>query len=313
MCPQPFKTVTLRLIPDRSSDSAPGYVIAAEDDGTKSGALSSRESIRLNKVLRALHRSVRLIDPIGAEFLRDGTADLGPFPLLRIGPYALQMLYIAILAERDMIALGQAQWPGGITESDAIQLEALGSDQEDFYAAVQNFIWPRLFGPSFSAPYEFIPHLPRGISMPLKACRYPSQEGDASRKRQYVLSCEWLASDIGLFSVPRVGWHAVAIASSYMGDFTKTVKRKVACETSVQLCCVEIFPQVSPFGLAALWLATLRHRNFIKTQTSPKWPELFPDDLLYMSTFGNEFTQFIVSSYLTPLLATRDTALERVA
>lgn len=315
MRPNSFKVINLHLIPDRFSNDAPGYVIASEDDGTKTGRLSSREAGRLNKVLRALHKSVRLIDPIGAEFLRDGTVDLGPFPYLPIGRSALHLLYIAILAERDMIAVGQAQWPDRITEGDAMKMEALASEPEDYYAAVQNFIWPRLMGSSFPAPFEWLPHLPRGLSLPLRACSRLARPIDenAKGKRQYVLACEWLASDTGLFGAPKVAWDAVAIASSYMGDFSKTIKRKVTCETSVQLCCVEIFPQVSPFGLAALWLAILRHRNLTRPHKSPKWPEIFADDLLYMATFGNEFTKFIVSSYLSPLLANSATAVERVA
>lgn len=310
-----FKTITVHLMPDRSSNAAPGYVITATDDGTKTGALSSRESARLNKVLRALHRSVRLIDPIGAEFLRDGTVDLGHFPYLSISQSGLLMLYVAILAERDLVALGQVHWPDAITESDADHLESLANQSEDFYSAVQNFIWPRLFGASYSAPYEWLPYLPRGLPMPLRACSHPASHlGETPNgRRQYVLSCEWIASDIGLFSAPKVAWDAIDIASHYMGDFTKTIKRKVACETSVQLCCVEVFPQVSAFGLAALWLATLRHRNLTKPQISPKWPEIFADDLLYMETFGNDFTQFIVSTYLTPLLMTSRTAIQRVA
>ncbi len=291
----------IHLQVNRTDQNSDGYVITLAPSSTTSVRLSKPQKQLLASVLPEIQRRVRITDPVLAEVERNGKADLGPYPVLPLVKTSLIALYLAILEERDLVAHGQVHWPEIQDNTDLNNLESLCCSGEDFCSAVQDYLRPRVLGKLVSAPYEFLPYSPRGQYLILTAIPFPSR--DDSRRNQkpsFHMGCYWCVGHSSHFSAPKAAWQSIEIAEAFLGSFTRPIRDEAREKNVCDLTEVEIFPQVSPFGHAALWLAALRHEKLV-TSAKNAWPALFHDDLLYMSTFGNDYTKGLIKKYLAPV------------
>ncbi len=293
------EVVHLQVTPtSRASDAS---VLTLAQGRRNSMRLSKSQKQLLASAISEIQSRVRLTEPVLAEAERSGTADLGPFPVLAISTTSLVAVYLAILAERDLVAQDQIIWPEIQGNTDLNNLESLCCLGEDFCSAIQDYLQPRIHGNLVSAPFEFLPYSPRGLSLVLAALPSPNRdEGKRKQKPSFHIGCFWCTGNSSLFSAPKVAWQAIEIAELYLGSFTIPVQDEAIDKNVCDLTEVEVLPQVSPFGLAALWLAALRHEKLV-TSTKEAWPALFRDDLLYMSTFGNTYTKLLVKTFLVPM------------
>lgn len=291
--------VHLQVTPtSRASDAS---VLTLAQGKSNSMSLSKSQKQLLSSALSDIQSRVRLTEPVLAEAERNGAADLGPFPVLPLGTTSLVAVYLAILAERDLVAHDQIIWPEIRGNTDLNNLESLCCLGEDFCSAIHDYLRPRINGNLVSAPFEFLPYSPRGFSLVLAALPSPNRdEGKQKQKPSFHLCCYWCTGPSSHFSAPKAAWQAIEIAELYVNSFTKPVQDEALEKKVCDLTEVEVLPQVSPFGLAALWLAALRHEQLV-TPWKNVWPALFSDDLLYMSTFGNEYTRLLVRKYLVPM------------
>lgn len=296
------KVVRVHVVQSNPELTNDPYAFTPHPVNKAAARISPSDQKFLTTVLSRVKACVRIIDPIVAEVIRTGSSDLGAFPLSDLTPGALAAFYIAILAERDMIAHGQVIWPVIEDEDDFDKIDEFGWEY-DFGAAVEHYLWPRVYGNAVPTPFEFLPNLPTGMLLGLCARRCPVSTAKPTKgkaKPTIHLECYWDASTSGLFTAPKSAQQAVAIVERYLGSFNPEIQSTAVEENVCDLTEVEVFPQVTPFGLAALWLAALRHEEFV-IAARPKWPPLFAEDLLYLATFGDEYTKYLVKTYLDPL------------
>ncbi len=270
-------------------------------------ALSPRQSARnqsirqIERILPDIQRRVHFVDPLIDQWMKTARCELGVFPVRRhLSDDVLVAFYIAVMAERDFLALAQIRWPETLKAEDFAPLVEPPGLEGDADTALLNYLFPRYL--DSRAPYEFLPTFPRGLMLPLVAYPNDSAFGEAlqaDQKQTLTLSCIWHMNET--VTPPVVAWKALRIAERYLGGFTSKVEKTAALDGDCALSVVEIFPQVTAFGHAALWLAALRDENLSKRGRAVKWPTIYADDYLYMSTFGNDNTKRLVAKYLGPL------------
>lgn len=295
--------VLLSLELDSANKGSPTFYLSVSRKPGQDSIASKVISEQLTALLPHVQRRVRFVDPIVYECIRTGSCNLGDFPLIDgLSDMAQIALCLAVLAEREYIALAQACWPEHLRTDDFASLYLLSLDDE-VGDALTDFVYPR-YCAHFPAPFEFLPYHPRGLLVRLLACRNPRPAPDSLGGRaepKALLSYDWPLSDTGQFVAPVVAQAALSIADRLMGPFTRSVELSALRVEECSLTEVEVFPQVSPFGHASLWLASLRDARLLRRDNKPKWPVIFPDDVLYMATFGNTATQQLVEQYLQPL------------
>lgn len=295
--------VLLSLELDSANRGSPNFYLSISRKPGQDSFPSKITAEQLTALLPHVQRRVRFVDPIVYECIRTGSCNLGDFPLIDgLSDMALIALCLAVLAEREYVALAQVCWPEHLRTDDFASLHLLSLDDE-VGDALTGFVYPR-YCPHFPAPFEFLPYHPRGLLARLLACRNPRAAPDSLGGRaepKALLSYDWPLSDTGQFVAPVVARAALSIADQLMGQFARSVELSALRDEECSLTEVEVFPQVSPFGHAGLWLASLRDARLVRRDNKPKWPVILPDDVSYMATFGNAATQQLVEQYLQPL------------
>ena len=107
--PPSSQLIHIELTPGKTPDDE--YVLRLATHGKNPVHLFRAKKQLLTSVFSDIQARVRIMDPVLSEAARTGSSDLGPFPLLPLDSASLVALYIAILAERDLVAHGQIIWP----------------------------------------------------------------------------------------------------------------------------------------------------------------------------------------------------------
>ncbi len=296
----PPQSVFLSLRSHHPKGDVRQYRLVVSYDKRLDGAQTIKGLRRIEKILPDIQRRVFFIDPVVFEWETTGSCELGAFPIgAKLSTPALTALYIAILAERQYVALQQIRWPENVSPIEFPLLERAARADDEAQSSLSDYLFPR-YSDTFSPPYEPLPHLPRGLPVGLEACCYPIAPKSLQppgKTSKVGLFCDWYMSNT--FAPPVVAWTALSMAEMHLGRFSRAVERSAREQNEYRLLDVEFYPQVTASGHAALWLSALRDKRLIVG--APKWPRIYCDDVLYMTTFGNDATKGLVARYLNAL------------